>query len=338
MAKTTASANPALARASAQAPNQAPNQAPGQRPSPQRAGDPGNGNGGTRRPAASAHPPAARPVPGATLFQPPPQTRPRDLAQHFCDCGRLGRHLTLIDESRFVITDDFSQGRVADPAAAAMASITSNDVLVAQAALVPLGASALAMGRGERRKIERLFSLIEAHALSGSVRDSAARVRRAGFIESQIHALERELGNLISPARKRYRAFLEVVRKLMDGQVTPTAFRDEFLDFTYAVAGRLDFGIYSFCLDRIFGHPKIPLKVKTFLTEELVKYPPLVRRELLANLLSGQRHDRELIEAMRDIMLRRLDREVTVEIELLEMLKASDMSIDQIVSQLAVAG
>ena len=68
----------------------------------------------------------------------------------------------------------------------------------------------------------------------------------------------------MTPARIRYRDFLEVVKLLMDKNVSTESFLDEFRDFTIVVAGRLDFGIYSFCLDRLFGSPRITLKVKKF--------------------------------------------------------------------------
>jgi hypothetical protein len=42
---------------------------------------------------------------------PSPESRVPDLADHFLACSKLGRYLTLFDESRFVITDDFSQGQ-----------------------------------------------------------------------------------------------------------------------------------------------------------------------------------------------------------------------------------
>ena len=60
-----------------------------------------------------------------------------DLADHFFGCVKLGRYLTVADNSRFVITDDFRSSPVI-PEASAMAAIYSRDHLVAQAALLPL--------------------------------------------------------------------------------------------------------------------------------------------------------------------------------------------------------
>ena len=41
-----------------------------------------------------------------------------DLADHFTACSRLGRYLTVIDGSRFVISDDFREGPMGNAAAA----------------------------------------------------------------------------------------------------------------------------------------------------------------------------------------------------------------------------
>ena len=48
-------------------------------------------------------------------------------------------------------------------------------------------------------------------------------------------------------------------------------------------AGKLDFGIYSFCLDRMFGSPRITMKVKKLLILDILQYPTTIRRELLIN-------------------------------------------------------
>ena len=77
------------------------------------------------------------PQPGAPVGVAEP--RSPDLADHFLWCSKLGRYLTVSDGSRFVITDDFRDAPV-QPEAAAVASIYSKDLLVAQSALLPLGA------------------------------------------------------------------------------------------------------------------------------------------------------------------------------------------------------
>lgn len=253
-----------------------------------------------------------------------------DLADHFMECCKLGRHLTVYDDSRFVISDDFRSGVVVEPVATTVASLFSNDPLVAQAALLPLGKRA---GRGdvrEREKYEELFTLIEERALSGIVREGAQDLLEAGFKEARILAIESELGGKINPARKRYRDFLGVVRRLIDNEVSAGMFRDEFLDFTYAVAGKLDFGIYSFCLDRMFGHALISFQVKVFLVEEIVKYPSLLRRELLSNLLVSSTTDPRLTGHVRNLISRKLTPQMATEIYLLEGLRRSRMSIDEI--------
>jgi len=104
----------------------------------------------------------------------------------------------------------------------------------------------------------------------------------------------------------------------------------EFVEFTRIVAGRLDFGIYSFCIDRIFGSPRIPVNIKQVLAAEILKYPPLVRRELVTNILTLPGQPRELTTFIRDLIRRRLDRAHMIEIELLEAVKDSRISMGEI--------
>ena len=70
---------------------------------------------------------------------------------------------------------------------------------------------------------------------------------------------------------------------------------NEFVAFTHAVAGRLDFGIYAVCVDRLFVSANIPLAVKYLLFGEILGYPPLVRKELLTNLLASPNAPHELV-------------------------------------------
>ena len=256
-----------------------------------------------------------------------------DLADHFLMCSRLGRYLTVADGSRFVITDDFREFPV-QPEAAAMASLYSKDLLVAQAALLPLGGAVHKMSSARRDKYERLFHLIEEQALSDVVRNSARDVLKAGFRNAEIRALEAELGDKLSPARIRYRAFLEVVKQLMDRNVTAGPFLDEFRDFTRVVAGKLDFGIYSFCLDRMFGSPRITMKVKKLLVLEILQYPPIIRRELLTNILALRGHARELTEFVKYMVATELGKNAAIEIELLEAFKLRRLSLEDIETSL----
>ena len=261
-----------------------------------------------------------------------------DLADHFLLCSKLGRYLTVADGSRFVITDDFREAPVQHEAAA-VATIYSKDVLVAQAALLPLGSSVHRMSARRREKYERLFHLIEEQALSDVVRHSARDVLRAGFRNAEIRALEAELGEKLSPARIRYRQFLEVVKKLMDRKVTAGPFLEEFRDFTQIVAGKLDFGIYSFCLDRLFGSLRIPMKVKKLLVLEILRYPPIIRRELLTNVLAFPGQTREMIDFVKYMVATELGKNAAIEIELLEAFKLQRLSMEDIqVGLLARAG
>ncbi len=261
------------------------------------------------------------------------EPRSLDLADHFLWCSKLGRYLTVSDGSRFVITDDFRDAPV-QPEAAAVASIFSKDLLVAQSALLPLGAPVHKMSPRKREKYERLFALIEKQALSDVVRHSAHEVLIAGFRNAEIRALEAELGDKLNPARIRYRAFLDVVKQLMDRNITAGPFLDEFRDFTLVVAGNLDFGIYSFCLDRMFGSLRIQMKVKKLLVLEILKYPPIIRRELLTNVLAYPGQARELIEFVKYMVATELGKNAAIEIELLEAFKLRRLSMEDIESSL----
>ncbi len=259
-----------------------------------------------------------------------------DLADHFLGCAKLGRFLTVTDNSRFIITDDFRTSPII-PQASAMAAIYSKDYLVAQAALLPLSERAQRMSVGERDKLERLFALIEEQTLSEGVRDSAQLIREKQFRAAEIRSLEAELGDRTSPARLRYRQFLDVIKKLMDRKITAGPFLDEFRGFTQDVAGRLDFGIYSFCLDRLFGSVRVPMKVKKLLILELLKYPPLIRRELLSNVVVFPGQVQELIDFIRYMVTTELGQSDAIEIELLEAFKLRRLSMQDIESTLARA-
>lgn len=254
---------------------------------------------------------------------------PGDLADHFLKCCKLGRFLTIEGDSRFVITDDFSRGLVIQPAAAAMASIYSRDILVAQAALLPLGRMA-ERDKAMRGKFERLFSLIEEQALAREVKDSAQAILERGFRETEIKALEAELGDKLSPARQRYRQFLGVVGQLIDSKITPSQFVAEFQEFTRVVAGRLDFGIFSFCIDRMFSNRLIPLVAKELLAGELMNFPRLIRRELITNVLAHPSRNAHVVSIVKQLIASQLDKADAVEIELLEQIKTRRISVEQV--------
>ena len=252
--------------------------------------------------------------------------RPPDLADHFIECSGAGRHLTMPEDGRYVISDDFWTGRVKNPVAASVASIYASDILVARAAVLPLGIEANRLPTSEKAKFEELFELIEKRALNGQVRDSARALLEDGFRESRIKEIEAQLGGNLTPARKRYRAFLEVVRQLTEKKISRGAFLDEFFEFTRAVAGKLDFGIYSYCLDRIFISPQIGLDIKEFLVQEIVNYPPLVRKELITNLLSTPGQELELVRFTTRLAVHELTDKTLTDIYLLTSLKTAQRS------------
>lgn len=258
-----------------------------------------------------------------------PVQHPAHLADHFLECCHLGRYLTVAGGHRFIITDDLSGGAMPRDAAA-LAAMFSKDKLVAQAAILPLGQRAKRLRGKERARYDALFSLIEAQALDDRVKASAKTLMERDFREAEIRAIEATLGDQLSPARHRYRTFLEVVRRLMEGQLLAQHFIQEFKEFTAAVAGRLDFGIYSFCLDRLFGSMKIPMQVKELLVGELLAFPPLVRRELITNILAYPGQNEDLKRFVRETVLSEMGQSVAVEIELLEAYKTHRLTIQDL--------
>jgi hypothetical protein len=186
-----------------------------------------------------------------------------------------------------------------------------------------------------RESYERLFHLIEQKTLSEDVRYSAKSMIDARFRESEIREIEAQLGGRISPARERYRLFLSVVKQLMDKKITAEPFIEEFKLFTKDCAGRLDFGIYSFCLDSLFRSLKIPVTVKELLVLEIMVFPSLIRRELISNVLSYPAQSQDLIRFVDGVVDRQLDPEVVIEIDLLKNLKLRRFSMEAI-SALAI--
>ena len=252
-----------------------------------------------------------------------------DLADHFLACAKLGRYLTIATGARFIITDDL-RGDTVHHEAAAVAAIFSRDSLVAEAALLPLCQSIPLMDHGTRDKYERLFHLIVEQSLSQGVRGGAQSLIESRFRAGEIRDLEAQLGGKLSPARLRYRDFLTVVKKLMDRNISERAFIDEFKEFTFDIAGKLDFGIYSFCLDSLFRSLDVPVSVKKLLALELLDYPPLIRRELMSNILSYPEQTRDLMVFVSRLIERQLEPEKVVEIELLRDLKLQRFSMEAV--------
>lgn len=237
------------------------------------------------------------------------------------ECGALNTNLSLAPGERLVITDDLLDGTVGDVAALSMAAIVARDSQVALAAILPLSLSASKVSGRNRPKYEQLFRLIEETAFDQTVRGSAEAMVAAGFREARIRELAAELGGTVGPARTRYRAFLDVVKLLIDKRISEPAFLDEFMEFTRSVAGKLDFGIYAVCVDRLFVSPNIPIVVKVSLVGEVLRYPPLVRKELLTNLLASDTAPAELVRYAQGELAVGMTREQITEIVLFTTLK-----------------
>ena len=251
------------------------------------------------------------------------------LADHFLTCAKLGRYLTVSSGSRFVITDDLREESVL-PEAAAVAAIYSRDGLVAEAALLPLCQMIPIMDTFRRDRYERLFHLIEEQTLAGEVKNAAQSLILSRFRASEIRGLEAELGNKLNPARTRYRAFLTVVKKLMNKNISERAFIDEFRGFTQDVAGKLDFGIYSFCLDSMYSSLQIPANVKKLLAIELLNYPPLIRRELISNIMAIPEQTADMLNFVSTMIERYLSLETVIEIRILKDLKLQRFSMEEV--------
>jgi hypothetical protein len=252
-----------------------------------------------------------------------------NLADHFLTCAKLGRYLTVASGSRFIITDDLREENFM-PDAAAMAAIYSRDGLVAEAALLPLSQTIPIMDVAQRDKYERLFHLIGEQTLAGDVRNTAQSLIASRFRAAEIRDLEAELGNKLNPARLRYRDFLVVVRKLMVREISERSFMDDFKGFTQEVAGRLDFGIYSFCIDSIYSSQKIPVTVKKLLALEFLNFPPLIRRELISNILAEPGQTGNMAVFVSAMIDRYLALETVIEIKLLKDLKLHRFSMEEI--------
>jgi hypothetical protein len=264
---------------------------------------------------------ATRYATAQTQVADPLAARPSDLATHFMECGALNTNLSLAPGERLVITDDLLDGTVGDVAALSMAAIVARDSQVALAALLPLSLTASKVSARNRPKYEQLFQLIEETAFDNGVRGSAEAMVAAGFREARIRELAAELGGTVGPARTRYRAFLDIVKLLTEKRISEAAFLDEFLDFTRAVAGKLDFGIYAICVDRLFVSPNIPIPVKVSLVGEVMRYPPLVRKELLTNLLASDAAPVELVRYAQGELSAGMTRDQITEIVLFTTLK-----------------
>jgi len=246
-----------------------------------------------------------------------------DLATHFMQCGNLGANLTLAPGERMVITDDILRGAITDRAAFGMAAVVARDGMVGQAALLPLGQIAARFGGQRREKFERLFILIEESAFSPDVRTAAQTMLQAKSLDAEVKAMGHELGGIIHPARLRYRQFLDVIKALIDRKISRPLFLEEFADFTRVVAGKLDFGIYALCLDRLFVSKNIPMQIKGDLFAQVLTYPPLIRKELITNLLSSPNAPARLVQHAQKEIAIEMTREQLTEIMLFTTLKLS---------------
>ena len=79
------------------------------------------------------------------------------------------------------------------------------------------------------------------------------------------------------------------------------------------------------------------MKVKKLLILELLKYPPLIRRELLSNVVVFPGQVQELIDFIRYMVTTELGQSDAIEIELLEAFKLRRLSMQDIERTLARA-
>ena len=116
----------------------------------------------------------------------------------------------------------------------------------------------------------------------------------------------------------------------MDKEIIEKSFLDEFRQFTQDVAGKLDFGIYSFCLDSIFSSQRISDTIKKLLALELLNYPTLIRRELISNIFALPGQSQEIVSFISNMLDQYLNVETVVEIKLLKDLKLNRFSMQQV--------
>ena len=74
----------------------------------------------------------------------------------------------------------------------------------------------------------------------------------------------------------------------------------------------------------------MPVSVKKLLSLELLEYPPLIRRELMSNILSYPEQTRDLVIFVSRLIERQLEPEKVVEIELLRDLKLQRFSMEAV--------
>ena len=72
------------------------------------------------------------------------------------------------------------------------------------------------------------------------------------------------------------------------------------------------------------------MKIKKLLAVETVKFPPLIRRELITNLFVYPGQSQELMSFVRGLIMAELEPSVVVEIELLETFKQNRLSMSDI--------
>ncbi len=115
--------------------------------------------------------------------------------------------------------------------------------------------------------------------------------------------------------------------------MTSNEFRDEFVEFTQKVAGRMEFGIYANYLDNLFATPRVPINAKAVLVVEILGFPRMIRRELITNLLTSRRAPNELVSFAERAIRQSLDTRTATDIMLLRTLKSARGSIRQMKTQ-----
>jgi hypothetical protein len=252
-----------------------------------------------------------------------PLFKSSDLATHFVECASLNVGLSLSRGGRLVITDDLLNGTIDDAAAASMAAIVSQDKHIAHAAVISIGYATAHAKSAKRDKFEKLLELIEDQAFDHTIRDSIDMMFATRFRAAKIRELVRELGGTITPARKRYQAFLEVIKNLEAKKLTQNDFIAEFIAFTQAVAGKLDFGIFAICLERLFINKNISIDIKILLLNQIIDYPPLVRKELISSLLQSGGAPHAVLKQAHHMIAHHLPSQDYREILLVTLLKQS---------------
>ena len=84
------------------------------------------------------------------------------------------------------------------------------------------------------------------------------------------------------------------------------------------------------CLDSMYSSLQIPANVKKLLAIELLNYPPLIRRELISNIMAILEQTADMLNFVSTMIERYLSLETVIEIRILKDLKLQRFSMEEV--------